>query len=310
MAVRKNPSLSEILDAFKSAQAKTAEEMVPEEVCPTCGGAGCPDCMPVDPECDTCGGGGCPDCADPECDTCGGEGCPDCNAPADSEDLLGAAEALAGASEAADVADAEVVDAAETLKDMADEFINEHTASLRKEAQLFGQLFAASAMEEMNKTAALRDTCENAYRYASQVLDNPAAENLIGENMNLTKTASCDIYTEAYRNVMAKFAGFEDADEAEEAYGQELSPEDLAALADAAEEAPAEDAEEIVEDADYTYDELAELAAQISEDTGAEVAPEDVAEAANILSEAREGEIDEDAIAESAYQDALDQMGA
>lgn len=301
MAVRKNPSLSEILDAFKSAQAKTAGD----GVCEACGGAGCPECMPeAMPEeevCENCGGGGCPDCV-------GGP-----------EALLDAAQTLAEASGEAEAADAEVVDAAEALKDIADDFINEHTASLRKEAQLFGQLFAASAMAEMNKTAALQDATESAYAIASNALDvsalqKTAAEayeitmNATGDNMYLEKTAARAIYTEAYRDVMAKLAGFEDADEAEEAMGQELSPEDLAMMA-GAEDGEAED---LVEDEDYTYDELAELAAQISEDTGADVEPEDVAAAANLLSEAREndGDIDEDAIAESAYQDALDQMGA
>lgn len=205
MAVRKNPGLSEILEAFKNAREKTAMDEAEE----------CPECPPEEQD--------------------------------GMDNLVEAATMLEESSEQAEqlkgaVPEAEerVVDAAEALKEVADEFIAEHTENLAKEAQLFGQIFAASCIEEMDKTATLRNTEAEAYA----VVDDTLKED------QMNKIAS--IYDDAYRITMAKLAGFDDPEEMEEAAGQELDPEEMAAIVQELQDA--EDEEE-----ELTDEEIAEL---------------------------------------------------
>lgn len=296
MAERKNPSLTEVLARFREAQTKTANDESGGEpaVCPRCGNPS-EQCVCVPAE---------------------GAPAPEGAAAPGVEELAAAAQALENAGVSAEAAEAaadaakdEVCDAKETLKAVADEFINEHTAALRKEAQLFGSLFAASCLEEMNKTAALQDAEQNAFLLARQVLSGgqlrKCAEDayahtqavLAGASLPLTKTAA--VYEEAYRVVMAKFAGFDDPEAMEAAAGHELTPEEMAEMVAAqqageAGEAPAEE-----DPLDGLSDEeLAALAAQLAEEEGAqegeapddpgEVTPETVAQAANMLAAARE----------------------
>jgi hypothetical protein len=322
MAIRKNPSISEILSKFNSAMQKTAEDMEPAPegaaVCPVCGDPAC------DGSCAAAAGAApaeaCPACGDPACDG----SCAHDAEGVHSDDVAEAAHALEDATANAEAAQAEVAEAKEVLQDLADEFINEHTASLKKEAQVFGQLFAASCLEEMNKTAALQDASANAYSLTSQVCDAQLLQKTAAEaydiamaavrgvpfedeGLSLEKQAS--LYTEAYRTVMAKMAGFDEPEEMEEAAGQELSPEEMAAIVAAAQDGedgtepvyeggePAEEADEPVPEdsvegalADLSDEELAELAAQISDEveerTGVDAAEAAEAEAAADQAEA------------------------
>ncbi len=301
MATRKNPSLSDILKSFREVQVKTAnEELADPAACPSCGGAGCPDC----PEA--------PDTA--------------------TEDALGAAVAVlenAGAeadaaNAEADNAEAELVDAAEALKEVADEFIAEHTDDLAKEAQLFGQLFASSCMEQMGKEASLREVQEQAYAAAasalnSNLLQKCAAETyeIASQSLGMDKQAA--LFGETYRQVMAKLAGFEDAEEMDEAAGHELSPEELAAIV-AAQNEQDEDEDGAAEEAlaNMSDEEIAALAAQLEGEEGeegeAEPDPETVAQAAELLSAIRNGEGEEEAplddVSGEAYNNTMAALGA
>ena len=321
MAVRKNPSLSDVLAAFRNAQVKTAEEELPAE-------AAAPEAAAVEaaPE-------ACPECGSPD-------GVCVCEQHTEVGELAAAAEALDAASHNADEAEQvaeeakeEVAEAKDALKAVADDFINEHTASLKKEAQVFGQLFAASCLEEMNKTAALQDAQENAYSAAAEALNANSLQKCAEEAYMKVQDALNDVpmvkqaamYEEAYRMVMAKLAGFDDPEAMEAAAGQELTPEDMAAIVAAQQEEESEpepesesesEAEpeateggEAPEDplAGLSEEEIAAIAAQLAEENGEEKAegeaseeepdgtsPEAVAEAANLLAAAREAENAED----------------
>lgn len=300
MATRKNPSLSDILNSFREAQAKVAsDELAPLEEAQAC-------------------------------TTCGGEGCPEC---VDEDALSSAVAALEDAGAVADMANAEadnaeagLVDAAEALKEVADDFIAEHTDDMAKEAQLFGQLFAASCMEQMNKVASLQQVQEEAYALAQSQLMKCAAESYdyASESLGMEKRAA--LFQETYRQVMAKFAGYEDAEELDEAAGHELSPEELAAIV--AERVQADDdaegdnalAEALANDdstlANMSDEEIAALAAHLegeaeegdeADEDAPETDPENVAQAAELLSALREGG-DEDEAAEGDEEGGLDDV--
>lgn len=317
MPERKNPSLSDILNTFRAAREKplnkTASngEIDPEIVDPLLE----PQEAPL-PE--GCEGGMCVQ------DETG------------VGDLAAAAQQLDEAGEAASDAQEQVVDAAEALKAVADEFIEERAGTIAKEAQLFGQLFAASCMEQMNKTAMMQEHEVEAYNLAANALENNMSLTQ-GNELSLEKTAA--IYDEAWRTVMAKLAGFDDPDALDEAAGRELSPEEIAAIVAAAQEeeecgcgpdetCPACDqdgngikdeeeadalasliaAEQDAGDGDLTDEEVQALAEQLAEaeEEEEEVDPEAVAAAANLLAEAREGEIGDelDKAASAAYDTA------
>lgn len=312
MAERNKISVKSVLDMFREAQTKTAQDM----------GGMPPDTMPMDPAAmqgvaqqaqPAQPEGPCPQCGSPDgvC-VCGGEA-----GGVAGEDIAAAAQALeaAGANadaagDAAGQAQQEVVEAGEALKQVADEFINEHTAALKKEAQVFGELFAASCLEQMNKTAALQDATQNAYVAAAEALGGDMAR---GANqlqkcaeeayaMTMQKLAGQgvtedDLYTESYRTTMAKLAGFDDPEDMEEAVGQELSPEEMAAIV-AAQQEDAEEPEavedEAVEDDEadpldgMSEEEIQELAEQLAAEDGdeagdSEPSPEEIAAAAELL---------------------------
>lgn len=216
----------------------------------------------------------------------------------------------------------QVVDAKEALKAVTDDFINEHTAALKKEAQVFGELFAASCIDRMNKTAALQQAEQDAYLTTLETFGSWHDET---ELMN--KTAA--IYDEAYFTTLAKYAGLESVEELQAALAETpeaLPPEVInAALAasgidpmtvknidgkeDEEELDEAEDSEEGSGEEDESDEEeeapratvadaLAEAANAASSNAAA---IKSIAEAADAL--AAEGEYAED---DEAYEDAVD----
>lgn len=146
------------------------------------------------------------------------------------------AEEVAAAAQQVKEASSQVVDAKETLKAVTDEFINEHTAALKKEAQIFGELFAASCMEQMNKTAALQQIEQNAYAVTVDAFTGADDEADI-----MQKTAA--VYDEAYFTTLAKFAGLAMAESPET-----LPPEVVNAVMGASGGMPDEGMEEDLEE--------------------------------------------------------------
>lgn len=315
MPERTNPSLSDILNNFRAAREKPLNKTANASV----------DNGEIDP--------GMVDPALAPQEAPLPEGC-ECGECAEEEtgvgDLAAAAQQLDEAGEAASEAQEQVVDAAEALKAVADEFIEERAGTIAKEAQLFGQLFAASCMEQMNKTAQMQEREVQAYNLAANALaGNTPLENSMSltqsNELPLEKAAALynGVYDEAWRVAMAKLAGFDDPEEMEEAAGQELSPEEIAAIVaavqeEAGEEEQAEEdeagalasliaAEQDAGDGDLTDEEVQALAAQLAEaeeeDGESEPDPEAVAAAANMLAEARDGEIEDelDKAASAAY---------
>lgn len=167
------------------------------------------------------------------------------------------ANALAEAAQLLEETDAQaaeqVADAAGALQQVADEFIAQHTDALGKEAALFGQIFAASCMEEMNKTAALNDRRDEAYASVMNAFSPYSADG------GIKKEAQEAVCRNAYVTVLAKMAGYDDPEEMEEALGQELSPEAVEEIADilAAEQEP--------EDGEITEEDVAALAQAIED---------------------------------------------
>lgn len=131
---------------------------------------------------------------------------------APTAEKVAAAEQTREAENQAGDAAGQVVDAKESLKAVTDEFVNEHTAALKKEAQIFGELFAASCMEQMNKVAALQKVEQNAYATTVDAL------SAVNEAELMNKTAA--IYDEAYFTTLAKFAGLESPEELQSILGR------------------------------------------------------------------------------------------
>lgn len=199
MAARNTPKLADLLRKFEEAQQKTAGEPVPTS------GDAVPQTAPVTEPAST----------------------------APTAEKVAAAEQTKEAENQAGDAAGQVVDAKEALKAVTDEFVNEHTAALKKEAQIFGELFAASCMEQMNKVAALQQVEQNAY---ATTVDALSAVNK-AELMN--KTAA--IYDEAYFTTLAKFAGLESPEELQSILAgspESLPPEVLNAAMAASGDAP------------------------------------------------------------------------
>lgn len=299
MPERENPSLSDILNTFRKSMSKTAGE------------EGMADPAAVDPS-QTAPAAQNTGVQHPE-----GCECPECVPAAEVDDLAQAAQNLDDARAQADMAEEQVVDAAGALKAIADDFIEERTETISKEAQLFGQLFAASCMEQMNKTAQLQEREARAYELASNAIAENGMNKVAAEQLN-------GVYDEAWRVSMAKLAGFDSSEEMEELAGRELSPEEILAIVEAvqneAQDAENAEASELASliaeeqeagDEDLTDEEVQALAAQLAEDEENEEAdPEAVAAAANLLAEAREGELDGelDKAASAAYAATADTL--
>ena len=199
MAARNTPKLADLLRKFEEAQQKTAGEPVPTS------GDAVPQTAPVTEPAST----------------------------APTAEKVAAAEQTKEAENQAGDAAGQVVDAKEALKAVTDEFVNEHTAALKKEAQIFGELFAASCMEQMNKVAALQQVEQNAYATTVDAL------SAVNEAELMNKTAA--IYDEAYFTTLAKFAGLESPEELQSILAgspESLPPEVLNAALAASGDAP------------------------------------------------------------------------
>lgn len=281
MAARNTPKLADLLRKFEEARQKTAGEIVmaPEDALATPQAAVAPTAAVP-------------------------------SAPAvEAVPAASTAEEVAAAAQQVEEASSQVVDAKETLKAVTDEFINEHTAALKKEAQIFGELFAASCMEQMNKTAALQQIEQNAYAVTVDAFTSEANEAGI-----MQKTAA--VYDEAYFTTLAKFAGLDSPEELQAALAESpeaLPPEVVNAAVAASGDMPDEDLEEDLGEAGgaeggepaapaAVADALAEAANAAS--TNAE-AIKSIAEAADALT--AEGDYTEDAEDEAAA--AADALG-
>lgn len=304
MAVRNTPKLTEILKKFQEAQRKTATELAatPEGIVSQAqAGADNTVQAPVVP-------------------TPAVDGVPPVST---ASDVAAAAQEVEAASE-------QVVDAKEALKAVTDDFINEHTAALKKEAQIFGELFAASCIDRMNKTAALQQAEQDAYLTALETFGR-----WHGEEELMNKTAA--IYDEAYFTTLAKYADLESVEELktalaetpealppevinavlaasgvdpmtvqdtdDEEFGEAgESEEDSSEAEDSGEEEEGDDAEDSDEEKEAprttTADALVEAANAASSNAAA---IKSIAEAADAL--AAEGEYAED---DEAYEDAVD----
>lgn len=199
MAARNTPKLADLLRKFEEAQQKTAGEPVPTS------GDAVPQAAPVTEPAST--------------------------APT-AEKVAAAEQTKEAENQAGDTA-GQVVDAKEALKAVTDEFVNEHNAALKKEAQIFGELFAASCMEQMNKVAALQQAEQNAYATTVDAL------SAVNEAELMNKTAA--IYDEAYFTTLAKFAGLESPEELQSILAgspESLPPEVLNAVMAASGDAP------------------------------------------------------------------------
>lgn len=199
MAARNTPKLADLLRKFEEAQQKTAGEPVPTS------GDAVPQAAPVTEPAST----------------------------APTAEKVAAAEQTREAETQAGDAAGQVVDAKEALKAVTDEFVNEHNAALKKEAQIFGELFAASCMEQMNKVAALQQVEQNAYATTVDAL------SAVNEAELMNKTAA--IYDEAYFTTLAKFAGLESPEELQSILAgspESLPPEVLNAVMAASGDAP------------------------------------------------------------------------
>lgn len=265
VAVKQSPKLSDILARFRAAQQKTAaegDEMPPEEMMPPNeggyppqddGGYGPEDAEGGEyPEDDGEGGGY--DDADYDDDGEYDEG----------EDAPVSAADVAEAAQAVEETENELVDAKETLQGVAEDFINEHTAALAKEAQLFGEIFASSVVDTMNRQNMLNSIEKTAY---------DTTIGAVAYNGLSNSASSC--YSEAYVETMAKIAGYDDAEEMAEDMGMEDAPaEELAeAIADytdsagnLSDEAVDDLAEDLADNLDD--DDLEDLADALYEEAG------------------------------------------
>lgn len=163
----KNISLSELLRDFNAGLSKTAGD---EGAMP----APAPAAMPA-PAATPAEGTGeelCPECMSNPC-ICEGEG--EGTEDASPEDMIQAAVAAKSKQD-------EAVDATKALRDMADEYIDNHDTAIAKEAAVFGELFAKSACEAMqryNEPAVdynmFKQACDSAYEYALTKIAEEAA---------------------------------------------------------------------------------------------------------------------------------------
>ena len=164
----KNISLSELLRDFNAGLNKTAgADCPPGVVCQ-------PDTVSVVPTTPAEGEELCPECMSNPC-ICEGEGEED----ATPEDMLQAAVAAKTKQD-------EAVDATKALRDMADEYIDNHDQAIAKEAAVFGELFAKSACEAMNRYnnmdqdySMFKQACSSAYEYTlNKLAEDAESSNL------------------------------------------------------------------------------------------------------------------------------------
>ena len=96
------------------------------------------------------------------CEVCGQNPCVcECETSDDNVTASDLVDAAANVEESED----QTVDAAKELREIADEYIDKHDVALQKEAAVFGQIFARSAMEEFDAMN-LEKTASEAYEYA------------------------------------------------------------------------------------------------------------------------------------------------
>lgn len=277
MAVRNTPKLTEILKKFQEAQRKTATELAetPEGIVSQAQ-AGTDNTVQA-----------------PVVPTPAVDGVPPVSTASD----------VAAAAQEVETASEQVVDAKEALKAVTDDFINEHTAALKKEAQVFGELFAASCIDRMNKTAALQQAEQDAYLTTLETFGSWHDET---ELMN--KTAA--IYDEAYFTTLAKYAGLESVEELQAALAETpeaLPPEvvnaaltasgiDPMAIQGIADEEPAEDDDEDDEE-DTPHSPVSEALAEAANAASSNAeAIKSIAEAADALAAEGQYEDDEDVV--------------
>lgn len=181
----KNISLSELLRDFNAGLNKTAgEDCLP--------GAVCPPNMPVAPAAAPA----------PAAPAEGEELCPDCMSNPciceDDDEGDASPEDMIQAAVAAKTKQDEAVDATKALRDMADEYIDNHDQAIAKEAAVFGELFAKSACEAMNRYSTpveeytvndynmFKQACDSAYAYTLNKLAEEAVEDDDEEDENLS----------------------------------------------------------------------------------------------------------------------------
>lgn len=171
----KNISLSELLRDFNAGLNKTAgEDCPPGAPCPP-GAAPAP--APAGAPAPVAGEELCPECMSNPCI------CEDEDGDASPEDMIQAAVAAKTKQD-------EAVDATKALRDMADEYIDNHDQAIAKEAAVFGELFAKSACEAMNRYSypmdmptadeysMFKQACDNAYTFAlGKIAEEAAAAN-------------------------------------------------------------------------------------------------------------------------------------
>lgn len=178
MLNNKKVTLSEILQDFNDGlMNKQAEEEAAA--------------VPAQKVCEVCGGNPCECVDDPyagEQQVCGPEGCPP-GAPSDETAGLQSAAATVSAKQE------EAVDAAKALRAMADNYIAKHARSMEQEAELFGEIFAKSAMLHMNGMA----DDYGAYDYSDYYMDKQAAEEAFADAYDyaLSKLAAEAAYADA-----------------------------------------------------------------------------------------------------------------
>ncbi|OUO53274.1 hypothetical protein B5F76_05720 [Desulfovibrio sp. An276] len=198
----------------------------------------------------------------------------------------------------------EAVDAAKVLKNMADEYIAKHDNAIAKEAEVFGEIFAQSAYETMRKQAAADAAYNNTMGYFE-------ADN---EDDSLQKQAEA-AFEQAYNYTLCKIA-------ADEAYATVASPEAAAAQAvsDSASAAKAlvehltnkggadPEAAAGAAAAQAYQDTMNQLTAQPAEDEQAAAAQAAYDEAAAQMQAAPAAVPQADAVAQNAYDTAMQQL--
>ena len=256
MITSKTISLGDLLRDFNAGLNKQAEVADAAVVAPVAAPAPAPAPVPEGEVCPECGQSPCVcECPDGECAT--------------SE-----TDAMQEAAAAVDQKQNEAVDAAKVLKSMADEYIAKHDSAIQKEAAVFGEIFARSAYDTMQKQAA----ADEAYRHTMGYIDY---------DYEFSKQAE-EAYEQAYNYTLCKIA-------AEEAYTT-VSPE--AAAAQAVSDSAAA-AKSLVEHLTNKTD---------AESAAGAAAAQAYQETMNQLADQQPAEDEQAAAAQAAYDEAAAQM--